>query len=204
MGDEMTFRTAVGGYRKDEVLEYVENMNDKLYHMKKSREEEVQNYQSRIRELEALLQRENLRSSELNETQMERIRILEEENAAQKEECARQKEELEKMEARWKSSVQDCAKMETERDMLKEKLGREILRLRNENQKLTKRAEDAEKQAGCRDDYEAVRDVVSEVQYKIAEYVNVINKTQQSLAASYQSMNGIKKKIAEKLDSEMQ
>lgn len=204
MGDEMTFRTAVGGYRKDEVLEYVENMNDKLYHMKKSREEEVQNYQSRIRELEALLQKENLRSSELNETQMERIRILEGENAAQKEESARQKEELEKMEARWKASVQDCAKLETERDMLKEKLGREILRLRNENQKLTKRAEDAEKQAGCRDDYEAVRDVVSEVQYKIAEYVNVINKTQQSLAASYQSMNGIKKKIAEKLDSEMQ
>ena len=33
MGDELEFRTAVGGYRKDDVLEYVESMNDKLFQM---------------------------------------------------------------------------------------------------------------------------------------------------------------------------
>ena len=201
MENELTFRTAVGGYRKDEVLEYVENMNDKIYHMKKAQEEEVQRYQSRTTELETLLHQEAQKSAELNETQTRRICELEEETAGQKEENAGLKEELDRMEQRWRESVQDCGKLETERNMLREKLGREILRLRDENRKLLNRAEAAEKKAGCREDYEAVRDVLTNVQYKIAEYVNVINKTQQSLATSYQSMNGIKKKITAKLEN---
>lgn len=202
MGDEMTFRTAVGGYRKDEVLEYVENMNDKIYHMKKTQEEESQRHEERVRELEVLLQQKAQQSAETEEKQAQRLQELEEESAGLKEENARLQEELEKMEARWKTAVQDCTKMESERNMVKEKLGREVLRLRSQNEKLLQRAEIAEKNAGCRGDYEAVRDVIADVQYKIAEYVNVINKTQQSLATSYQSMSGIKRKIAEKLDKE--
>ena len=50
--------------------------------------------------------------------------------------------------------------------------------------------------------HEVVHQAVSEVQYKIAEYVNVINKTQQSLAETYQGMNGIKKKLAAKMTKE--
>ena len=40
MGEELEFRTAVGGYKKDDVLEYVENMNDKLSQMSRAHEEE--------------------------------------------------------------------------------------------------------------------------------------------------------------------
>lgn len=47
-----------------------------------------------------------------------------------------------------------------------------------------------------------MRSAVSEVQYKIAEYVNVLNKTQQKLAETYQSMNGIKKRVADKIAME--
>ena len=39
MGAELEFRTAVGGYKKDDVLEYVENMNDKLDQMTRDHEE---------------------------------------------------------------------------------------------------------------------------------------------------------------------
>ena len=41
MGDELEFRTAVGGYRKDDVLEYVESMNDKLFQMTRDHENET-------------------------------------------------------------------------------------------------------------------------------------------------------------------
>ena len=41
MGEELEFRTAVGGYKKDDVLEYVENMNDKLDQMTRAHEEET-------------------------------------------------------------------------------------------------------------------------------------------------------------------
>ena len=51
MGAELEFRTAVGGYKKDDVLEYVENMNDKLDQMTRAHEEETKGYQNRIKEL---------------------------------------------------------------------------------------------------------------------------------------------------------
>ena len=51
MGEELEFRTAVGGYKKDDVLEYVENMNDKLDQMTRAHEEETKGYQNRIKEL---------------------------------------------------------------------------------------------------------------------------------------------------------
>ena len=35
---------------------------------------------------------------------------------------------------------------------------------------------------------------------KITEYVNIINKTQESLGETYQRMNGIKKKIAQEIE----
>ena len=41
MGDELEFRTAVGGYRKDDVLEYVENVNDMLFQMTRDHENET-------------------------------------------------------------------------------------------------------------------------------------------------------------------
>lgn len=202
MADEITFRTAVGGYRKDEVQEYVENMNDEIFRLKKMHEDDSKNLQTRINDLEALLLQERKEDTEHSEESARKIQELETENDEQKEEIVRLQEDLAKMEERWKASVQKAAKFENERNLIKEKLGREVIRLRNENQKLTVRAEEAEKNAACREDYEAVRDVVSDIQYKIAEYVNVINKTQQGLAAGYQSMNSIKKKIVAKINQE--
>ena len=154
MGEELEFRTAVGGYKKDDVLEYVENMNDKLSQMSRAHEEETKRYQSRIQELEELLRQEEENSAALAEDQDKRL----------------------------------------------EGLAREILRLREENKVLREKLEKAEGNIGSRADYEGVRSAVSEVQYKIAEYVNVLNKTQQKLAATYQEMNGIKKKIADQLE----
>ena len=31
MENEITFRTSVGGYRRDEVIEYVESMNEQIF-----------------------------------------------------------------------------------------------------------------------------------------------------------------------------
>ncbi len=106
------------------------------------------------------------------------------------------------METKWKDAYEEYVRTDNEKQMLKDKLAREILRLRGENQTLREKWKEAERQIGSQADYEAVHQAVSEVQYKIAEYVNVINKTQQSLAETYQGMNGIKKKLAAKMTKE--
>lgn len=55
MENEITFRTSVGGYRRDEVIEYVESMNEQIFCLKKESEEAAANYKARIHELETLL-----------------------------------------------------------------------------------------------------------------------------------------------------
>ena len=81
MGEELEFRTAVGGYKKDDVLEYVENMNDKLSQMSRAHEEETKRYQSRIQELEELLRQEEENSAALAEDQDKRLEGLARENS---------------------------------------------------------------------------------------------------------------------------
>ena len=180
MGAELEFRTAVGGYKKDDVLEYVENMNDKLDQMTRDHEEETKRYQSRIRELEEQLKQEETNSAVLAEDQDKRLEGLAEEKQ--------------------KFAQQEYLKTEQMKNMIKDKLAREILRLREENKELKEKLEEAEGNIGSKADYEGVRSAVSEVQYKIAEYVNVLNKTQQKLAGTYQDMNSIKKRIAEQIE----
>lgn len=195
MGEELEFRTAVGGYRKDDVLEYVENMNDKIFQLNRTHEEECKAYREKIEELEKLLRQEETNGAVLAQRQEdrqkemeERVRILE--------------EEKKKAEEKWKQTYEAHVRTESEKNLIKEKLAREILRLREENQTLRERLVKAEDNVGGKGDFEAVRSAVSEVQYKIAEYVNVLNKTQQKLAETYQSMNGIKKRVADKIAME--
>lgn len=193
MGEELEFRTAVGGYKKDDVLEYVENMNDKLSQMSRAHEEETKRYQSRIQELEELLRHEEENSAALTEDQDKRLEGLARENS-------RLQDALTMAEKKQIHTQQEYLKEEQMKNAIKDKLAREILRLREENKFLREKLEEAERNIGSRADYEGVRSAVSEVQYKIAEYVNVLNKTQQKLAATYQEMNGIKKKIADQLE----
>lgn len=193
MGEELEFRTAVGGYKKDDVLEYVENMNDKLSQMSRAHEEETKRYQSRIQELEELLRQEEENSAALAEDQDKRLEGLARENS-------RLQDALTMAEEKQKFTQQEYLKAEQMKNAIKDKLAREILRIREENKVLREKLEKAEGNIGSRADYEGVRSAVSEVQYKIAEYVNVLNKTQQKLAATYQEMNGIKKKIADQLE----
>lgn len=193
MGEELEFRTAVGGYKKDDVLEYVENMNDKLSQMSRAHEEETKRYQSRIQELEELLRQEEENSAALAEDQDKRLEGLARENS-------RLQDALTMAEEKQKFTQKEYLKAEQMKNAIKDKLAREILRLREENKVLREKLEKAEGNIGSRADYEGVRSAVSEVQYKIAEYVNVLNKTQQKLAATYQEMNGIKKKIADQLE----
>ena len=193
MGEELEFRTAVGGYKKDDVLEYVENMNDKLSQMSRAHEEETKRYQSRIQELEELLRQEEENSAALAEDQDKRLEGLARENS-------RLQDALTMAEEKQKFTQQEYLKAEQMKNAIKDKLARESLRLREENKVLREKLEKAEGNIGSRADYEGVRSAVSEVQYKIAEYVNVLNKTQQKLAATYQEMNGIKKKIADQLE----
>lgn len=193
MGEELEFRTAVGGYKKDDVLEYVENMNDKLSQMSRAHEEETKRYQSRIQELEELLRQEEENSAALAEDQDKRLEGLARENS-------RLQDALTMAEEKQKFTQQEYLKAKQMKNAIKDKLAREILRLREENKVLREKLEKAEGNIGSRADYEGVRSAVSEVQYKIAEYVNVLNKTQQKLAATYQEMNGIKKKIADQLE----
>lgn len=195
MEQEVNFRSSVGGYKKDDVIEYVENTNEEIFRMKKEREEEAVGYQARIQELEALLRQEETNSSQLAEEQSRKLQRLEGENQ-------RLQEDLDKMEAKWKSAYEEYVRTDNEKCLLKDKLAREILRLRGENQTLREKWKEAERQIGSQADYEAVHNAVSEVQYKIAEYVNAINKTQQSLADTYQGMNSIKKKLAAKMTGE--
>ena len=189
----MEFRTAVGGYKKDDVLEYVENMNDKLDQMTRAHEEETKGYQDRIRELEDLLKQEEENSAVLSEEQDKRLEGLAKENSRLQDELAIAEEKL-------KITQQDYLKTEQMKNLIKDKLAREILRLREENKTLKERLEEAEENIGSKADYEGVRSAVSEVQYKIAEYVNILNKTQQKLAGTYQDMNSIKKRIAEQIE----
>lgn len=193
MGEELEFRTAVGGYKKDDVLEYVENMNDKLDQMTRAHEEETKGYQDRIRELEDLLKQEEENSAVLSEEQDKRLEGLAKENSRLQDELAVAEEKL-------KITQQDYLKTEQMKNLIKDKLAREILRLREENKTLKERLEEAEENIGSKADYEGVRSAVSEVQYKIAEYVNILNKTQQKLAGTYQDMNSIKKRIAEQIE----
>lgn len=193
MGEELEFRTAVGGYKKDDVLEYVENMNDKLDQMTRAHEEESKGYQERIRELEELLKQEEEEHAALGEEQDKRLEGLAKENS-------RLQDELTITEEKLKLTQQDYLKTEQMKNMIKDKLAREILRLREENKILRRKLEEAEENIGSKSDYEGVRSAVSEVQYKIAEYVNILNKTQQKLAGTYQDMNSIKKRIAEQID----
>ena len=193
MGEELEFRTAVGGYKKDDVLEYVENMNDKLDQMTRAHEEETKGYQDRIRELEDLLKQEEENSAVLSEEQDKRLEGLAKENSRLQDELAIAEEKL-------KITQQDYLETEQMKNLIKDKLAREILRLREENKTLKERLEEAEENIGSKADYEGVRSAVSEVQYKIAEYVNILNKTQQKLAGTYQDMNSIKKRIAEQIE----
>ena len=193
MGEELEFRTAVGGYKKDDVLEDVENMNDKLDQMTRAHEEETKGYQDRIRELEDLLKQEEENSAVLSEEQDKRLEGLAKENSRLQDELAIAEEKL-------KITQQDYLKTEQMKNLIKDKLAREILRLREENKTLKERLEEAEENIGSKADYEGVRSAVSEVQYKIAEYVNILNKTQQKLAGTYQDMNSIKKRIAEQIE----
>ncbi len=195
MGEELEFRTAVGGYRKDDVLEYVENMNDKIFQLNRAHEEESKAYRKKIEELEKLLRQEETNGAVLAQQQEDRQKELEERNQVLEEEKA-------KAEEKWKQIYEEYIRGESEKKFIKEKLAREILRLREENKILKERLAEAENNVGGKGDFEAVRSAVSEVQYKIAEYVNVLNKTQQKLAETYQSMNGIKKRVADKIAME--
>lgn len=195
MGEELEFRTAVGGYRKDDVLEYVENMNDKIFQLNRAHAEESKAYRKKIEELEKLLRQEETNGAVLAQQQEDRQKELEERNQVLEEEKA-------KAEEKWKQIYEEYIRGESEKKLIKEKLAREILRLREENKILKERLAEAENNVGGKGDFEAVRSAVSEVQYKIAEYVNVLNKTQQKLAETYQSMNGIKKRVADKIAME--
>ena len=192
MGEELEFRTAVGGFKKDDVLEYVENMNDKLDQMTRAHEEETKGYQERIKELEELLKQEEENSVALTEDQDKRLEGLAKENSRLQDELAMAKEKQ-------RRTQKDYLETKQMKNLIKDKLG-------EENKGLKEKLKEAERQVGSRADYEGVRSAVSEVQYKIAEYVNILNKTQQKLAGTYQDMNSIKKKIAgqiEKIEKEV-
>lgn len=200
MENELTFRTAVGGYRKDEVMEYVENLNDEMFRMKKEYEDELVKLRLKVQELESLLQQEETNSSALAGEQHEKIKNLEEENSSLKDNLEKTAGDLEQIKVQCKEAEADRDREAEEKQNIKEKLAKEILRLRAENKVLRENWKDAEKRAGCKEDYEAVREVVSEAQFKITEYVNIINKTQESLGETYQQMNGIKRKISEEIE----
>lgn len=200
MENELTFRTSVGGYRKDEVMEYVENLNDEMFHMKKTYEDEIGKLRVKVQELETLLQQSESNASRLAEEQSARIEKLEEENADLKENLDTATKELGEVKIQYQKAQTQRDKEALEKQSIKEKLAKEILRLRAENQVIRENWKDAENRAGCKEDYEAVREAVSEAQFKITEYVNIINKTQESLGETYQRMNGIKKKIAQEIE----
>ena len=200
MENELTFRTSVGGYRKDEVMEYVENLNDEMFHMKKTYEDEIGRLRVKVQELETLLQQSESNASRLAEEQSARIEKLEEENADLKDNLDTITRELGEVKIQYQKAQTQRDKEALEKQSIKEKLAKEILRLRAENQVIRENWKDAENRAGCKEDYEAVREAVSEAQFKVTEYVNIINKTQESLGETYQRMNGIKKKIAQEIE----
>ena len=157
MGEELECRTAVGGYRKDDVLEYVENMNDKIFQLNRAHEEESKAYRKKIEELEKLLRQEETNGAVLAQQQEDRQKELEERNQVLEEEKA-------KAEEKWKQIYEEYIRGESEKKLIKEKLAREILRLREENKILKERLAEAENNVGGKGDFEAVRSAVSEVQ----------------------------------------
>ena len=104
MENELTFRTAVGGYRKDEVMEYVENLNDEMFRMKKEYEDELVKLRLKVQELESLFQQEETNSSALAGEQHEKIKNLEEENSSLKENLEKTAGDLEQI----KVQCKDC------------------------------------------------------------------------------------------------
>lgn len=102
MGEELEFRTAVGGYRKDDVLEYVENMNDKIFQLNRAHEEESKAYRKKIEELEKLLRQEETNGAVLAQQQEDRQKELEERNQVLEEEKA-------KAEEKWKRFMRNIS-----------------------------------------------------------------------------------------------
>lgn len=193
MAEDVTFRSAMRGYKKEDVLEYVENTKDELFRLKKDSEEEKKRLQDRIDELERILEQEEVKQKAFLEQKQEEAEKLEKENETLKKNLSSLEEIVTELRENYR-------KEEAEKKKIQNKLGREVLRQRSENQKLQKLLQEAEKNVGTRAEYEEVRDVVSEVQYKIAEYVNFLNKSQQKLGTLYQNMNGIKKKVAKEIE----
>lgn len=193
MAEDVTFRSAMRGYKKEDVLEYVENTKDELFRLKKDSEEEKKRLQDRIDELERILEQEEVKQKAFLEQKQEEAEKLEKENETLKKNLSSLEEIVTELRENYR-------KEEAEKKKIQNKLGREVLRQRSENQKLQNLLQEAEKNAGTRAEYEEVRDVVSEVQYKIAEYVNFLNKSQQKLGTLYQNMNGIKKKVAKEIE----
>lgn len=193
MAEDVTFRSAMRGYKKEDVLEYVENTKDELFRLKKDSEEEKKRLQDRIDELERILEQGEVKQKAFLEQKQEEAEKLEKENETLKKNLSSLEEIVTELRENYR-------KEEAEKKKIQNKLGREVLRQRSENQKLQNLLQEAEKNAGTRAEYEEVRDVVSEVQYKIAEYVNFLNKSQQKLGTLYQNMNGIKKKVAKEIE----
>ena len=193
MAEDVTFRSAMRGYNKEDVLEYVENTKDELFRLKKDSEEEKKRLQDRIDELERILEQGEVKQKAFLEQKQEEAEKLEKENETLKKNLSSLEEIVTELRENYR-------KEEAEKKKIQNKLGREVLRQRSENQKLQNLLQEAEKNAGTRAEYEEVRDVVSEVQYKIAEYVNFLNKSQQKLGTLYQNMNGIKKKVAKEIE----
>lgn len=81
MENEITFRTSVGGYRRDEVIEYVESMNEQIFCLKKESEEAAANYKARIHELETLLVQKEANEAALIEENGVKLEKYETENA---------------------------------------------------------------------------------------------------------------------------
>lgn len=193
MAEDVTFRSAMRGYKKEDVLEYVENTKDELFRLKKDSEEEKKRLQDRIDELERILEQGEVKQKAFLEQKQEEAEKLEKENETLKKNLSSLEEIVTELRENYR-------KEEAEKKKIQNKLGREVLRQRSENQKLQNLLQEAEKNVGTRAEYEEVRDVVSEVQYKIAEYVNFLNKSQQKLGTLYQNMNGIKKKVAKEIE----
>ena len=104
MEQELNFRSSVGGYKKDDVIEYVENTNEEIFRLKKEKEEEAAGYQAKIQELEGLLRQEETNSSQLAEEQEQKLTRLE--------------EALDKMETKWKDAYEEYVRTDNEKQML--------------------------------------------------------------------------------------
>ena len=110
MENEITFRTSVGGYRRDEVIEYVESMNEQIFCLKKESEEAASNYKARIHELETLLVQKEANEATLIEENGAKLEEYETENA-------KLKEDLEKLEEQYKAVHSDVARKTGQRSI---------------------------------------------------------------------------------------